>query len=131
MPFSPYSAVTTTTGTMATPRVSRRRAHCGMRRRRKPSITIWPASVAVTVELSPEASSATANRIEAMLKPSSGESSAKAWLISATSWCPVPWKATAATIRIEALTNSARISAMVESVVAHLMASRLPASVRS
>ena len=34
------------------------------------------------------------------------------------------WKATAATIRIEALTNSASISAMVESVVAHLIASR-------
>ena len=64
-----------TTGTMAMPRVSSRRAQLGRRRCRKPSITIWPASVAVTVELRPEASSATANSVEAMPRPSSGDSS--------------------------------------------------------
>src|SRR6185437_3105428 len=40
------------------------------------------------------------------------------------SWWPVPWNALAETIRMAALTNSASISAMVESAVAHLMASR-------
>ena len=38
-------------------------------------MTIWPASVAVTVEFSPEASSATAKRIEAMPRPRSGDRS--------------------------------------------------------
>ena len=57
-----------TTGTMAMPRVSSRRAQLGRRRCRKPSITIWPASVAVTVELRPDASSATANSVDAIDK---------------------------------------------------------------
>ena len=39
----------TTTGIMASPRVMRRRAQCGMVRCRNPSITICPASVPVTV----------------------------------------------------------------------------------
>ena len=80
-----------TTGTMAMPRVTSRRAQFGSRRCRKPSITIWPASVAVTVELRPEASSAMANSVEAMPRPSSGDSSSKAWPISATSAWPLVW----------------------------------------
>ncbi|MNU09113.1 hypothetical protein D3C72_2555030 [compost metagenome] len=67
--------MTITTGTMAMPRVISRRAHGAMRRRRKPSITICPASVAVTVELMPEASSATANNVEARPTPSIGANS--------------------------------------------------------
>ncbi len=39
------------------------------------SMTIWPARVAVTVELWPLASSATANRMEAALAPRAGSSS--------------------------------------------------------
>ena len=46
--------------------------------------------------------------------------------MSATSWCPDQWNAAAARIRIAALTNSANISATVESRVANLIASRLP-----
>ncbi len=76
MPASPNSAATTTTGAIAALRVTSRRAHFGRRMRKKPSITIWPASVAVTVEFRPEASSATANNTEAMPAPSSGDSSA-------------------------------------------------------
>ena len=48
-------------GMIATPRVTRRRAHAGMRKLIKPSITVCPAMVAVTVELRPQQSSATAN----------------------------------------------------------------------
>ncbi len=42
---------------------------------RKPSITIWPASVPVSVEFWPEASSASANTVLAPATPSSGVSS--------------------------------------------------------
>ncbi len=73
------------TGAMAMPRVTNRCAQFGSRRCRKPSMTIWPAKVAVTVELRPEANSATANSVEAMPRPSSGDSSSNAWPISATS----------------------------------------------
>ena len=41
----------------------------------KPSITIWPASVAVNVEAVPDASSASANSVLATEMPSSGDSS--------------------------------------------------------
>ena len=41
----------------------------------KPSITIWPASVPVSVAFWPEQSSATANSTLAIVVPSSGESS--------------------------------------------------------
>ena len=40
-----------------------------------PSITIWPASVPVSVAFWPEQSSATANSMLASVVPSSGESS--------------------------------------------------------
>ena len=49
-----------------------RRSQGAMRRLRKPSITIWPASVAVMVEFSPQHNSAIANSVGAMLEPSSG-----------------------------------------------------------
>ena len=61
-----------TAGTIAIMRVIRRRSHGRMRKLRKPSITIWPASVPVSVEFWPEASSATANSVLAMPTPSTG-----------------------------------------------------------
>jgi len=71
-----------------------------------------------------------ANSVEAIPSPNSGDNSSKAWPISATSECPLEWNVEAATIRIAALMNSASISAMVESVVAHLIASRRPSWLR-
>ena len=62
MPVSPYQMVTTAAGTIAIARVISRRAQGGRRMSRKPSITIWPASVAVTVEFSPQHSSAIAEQ---------------------------------------------------------------------
>ncbi len=50
--------------------------------------------------------------------------------MSATSWLPVVWKVAAARIRMAALMKKAKKSARVESMVAYLMASRLPASDR-
>ena len=47
-------------GMMASERVIRRRSQGRMRKLRKPSITIWPARVPVSVEDCPEQSSATA-----------------------------------------------------------------------
>ena len=75
VPLSPYIAVTITAGTMAMPRVMSRRSHGRNRRFRKPSITICPASVPVSVEFWPDASSATANNTLATPTPSVGESS--------------------------------------------------------
>ena len=72
---SPYIAVTITAGTMAMSRVMSRRSQGGRRMLRKPSITICPASVPVSVEFCPEASSATANSVLASAVPSSGVSS--------------------------------------------------------
>ena len=51
---------------MAIARVINRRAHAGRRMSRKPSITIWPDSVAVTVELSPQHNSAMPNSVGAI-----------------------------------------------------------------
>ena len=87
------------------------------------------ASVPVTVEFWPEASSATANTTLAAPMPSIGASSACAWSISATSVRPATWKVAAARIRIAALMKKARPSAIVPSIVAIVTASRLPASV--
>ncbi len=72
MAFSPAQIVTTTAGTIAIPRVTMRRSHGAMRKLRKPSITIWPDSVAVMVEFSPQHNSAIANSVGAMVEPSSG-----------------------------------------------------------
>ena len=60
-------------GMMAMVRVIRRRSQGRMRMFRKPSITIWPASVPVSVEDCPEQSSAMANRTPANAVPSSGD----------------------------------------------------------
>ena len=59
---------------IASERVIRRRSHGRMRKLRKPSITICPAMVPVSVEDWPEHSSATANMTPAMPVPSSGAS---------------------------------------------------------
>ena len=47
-------------------RVISRLAQPGRRMSRKPSITIWPEKVAVTVEFSPQHSNATPNKVGAM-----------------------------------------------------------------
>ncbi len=93
-------------------------------------MTICPARVVVTVELRPDASSATANSSEASSRPSNGESSAWACSISTTSVCPLRWNTLAATIRIAALTSSARVSARLLSATAQRSAWRLPARLR-
>ena len=62
-------------GTIAMPRVISRRSHGRSRMLRKPSITICPASVPVSVEFCPEKSSATAKSVLASVVPSSGASS--------------------------------------------------------
>ncbi len=91
-------------------------------------MTIWPARVPVSVEFCPLANNATANKRLASEAPSTGESSWYASRISATSWCPEPWKAAQASTRIAALIKNARNSANVESIVANLMALALPDS---
>ena len=106
-------------------RVIRRRAHGGMRSWMNPSITIWPAMVAVTVEFRPQHKSAMPNRMGARSDPSKGAKSACALSISATSDWPVAWNVEAARIRIDALIVSANMSAIVLSQVASRSASRL------
>src|SRR5712671_724336 len=61
VPLSPYMIATIAAGTIAIARVMSRRSHGRIRRLRNPSITIWPASVPVSVEFCPEARSASAN----------------------------------------------------------------------
>jgi hypothetical protein len=80
------------------------------------------------VELWPEASSASANRVLAMALPSMGESSRCASWISATCVWPRSWNTSPDTIRMAALTKKAKNSAITMSMVANLMASRLPAT---
>ena len=125
MPLSPYQMVTIAAGTMAMARVISRRAQGGSRMSMKPSITIWPESVAVTVELSPQHNSAMPNNVGAMAEPSSGARNECTCSSSATSVLPILLKVAAARMRIEALISSANISAMVELMVASLIASRL------
>ena len=129
-PASPHAAATSAAGTMATIRVTMRRAQGGRRNSRNPSITICPASVPVNVEFWPLARSATANSVLASDAPSTGVSRSYAWWMSATSWLSVPWNAAAAVIRMAALTKNANPSETVESMVARRSASRLPSSVR-
>ena len=62
-------------GMIAISRVIRRRSHGRSRMLRNPSITIWPASVPVSVAFCPENSSATANSVLASCVPRSGASS--------------------------------------------------------
>ena len=108
---------------MAMARVNSRLSQGGRRISRKPSITICPDSVAVTVEFSPQHRSAIANSVGAKVEPSSGARNECTCSSSATSVLPVLLKVAAARIRIEALISSANISAIVESRVASLMAS--------
>ena len=117
VPRSPYIATTMIAGTMAMRRVMSRRSHGRRRMLMNPSITIWPASVPVSVAFWPEQSSATANSTLAIVVPRSGESSSYASPMSATSWWPVPWNTAAAITRIAALMKSADISATEESIV--------------
>ena len=121
---SPYRIVTPAAGMMASDRVASRRNHGGSRRRKNPSITACPASVAVTVEFRPQARSAMAKSCGAMASPSSGASNSCASPSSATSVRPVAWKLAAARIRIDALIISANISATVLSIVAYFSACR-------
>ena len=60
VPDAPYRMATIAAGTIAIPRVIRRRSHGRSRMWRNPSITIWPASVPVSVEFCPDASRASA-----------------------------------------------------------------------
>ena len=109
-------------------RVIIRRSHGGSRMSRKPSITIWPASVPVIVEFCPEASSATAKSVLAAVVPSSGASrSVRVADVGHALVCRWPWKVAAARIRIAALMKNAKSSATVESRVAKRIASRFDA----
>ena len=69
-------------------RVIKRRIQGFKRISRKPSITICPASVPVSVEFCPDASSAQAKRVLARLAPRTGLRSLYASAISATLWKP-------------------------------------------
>ena len=86
-----------------------------MRKLRKPSITICPARVPVSVEDCPEASSATAKSTPAAAVPSSGASSRWACWISVTTMLRLKNTAAAST-RIAAFTSSAPFSATTESI---------------
>ena len=66
--------IITTAGTMATKRVISRRSQGRRRMLTKPSITICPASVPVSVEDCPESNKAKAKSVLAKLVPNSGAS---------------------------------------------------------
>ena len=74
---APNRYVTASAGTSAMPRVISRRITADIRSRMKPSITICPAIVAVTVELSPHAMSAMPNSSGAIAVPRIGVSSSR------------------------------------------------------
>src|SRR6266446_7804228 len=75
VPLAPNRAATITAGIIAMRRVIKRRSHGRKRMLRKPSITIWPASVPVRVEFCPEARRAKAKSTLAIGTPSVGERS--------------------------------------------------------
>jgi hypothetical protein len=100
---------------IATVRVIRRRSQGCMRKFRKPSITIWPAIVPVSVDDWPEHSKARANRTLANVVPSSGESSVLACWISVTTIPRLKNTMTASTM-IAAFTSKAPLRAMLESI---------------
>src|SRR5512134_3057117 len=131
VPLAPKKIAVSAAGTMATARVISRRSQGRSRILRNPSITIWPASVPVSVEFCPEARSARAKTALAPPTPSSGVSSSCACWISATWVLPLRWNVAAATIRIAALMNSANDRAMVESRNAQRIAVRFPDGVSS
>ena len=76
---SPASAMVITAGMMASDRVTRRRSQGRSRMLTKPSITIWPASVPVIVELCPAQMREIANRAGASVLPTRG---ARSWWAS-------------------------------------------------
>ena len=87
-PASPCVIAIHAAGMTAKSLVASRRTTGGRRRPKKPSITIWPARVAVTVAFNPQAIRATANNIGANRLPMRGSSSACASESSATSVWP-------------------------------------------
>ena len=99
-----------------------------MRKLRKPSITICPAIVPVSVEDCPEASSATAKSTPAALVPNSGANSRWACWISVTTILRLKNTAPAIT-RIAAFTSSAPFSATTLSMKLYRQAVCLAASV--
>ena len=125
---SPRATMKNAAGTIARPRLMRRLSHGRMRMRRKPSITICPASVPVMVLDWPEHRSATANTVDASPVPRSGASSRCASSSRATSWCPLVWNTEPASTRIAAFTKNAQFRATAESTRLSLHASRLPAT---
>lgn len=72
VPDWPNQIVTLAAYTIAIARVMRRRNHGASFMSRKPSITIWPASIAVTVELIPQHNNAMPKSVGAIAKPSIG-----------------------------------------------------------
>ena len=91
---------------------------------RKPSITIWPAIVAVTVEFEPAAEQRDAEQDRRDRGAEQRRSSSWARPSSRPRSGRCAWKVAAARIRIEALMVRANISASVESMVANFSASR-------
>ena len=89
-----------TAGMMAISRVISRRSHGRRRRLMNPSITIWPASVPVSVAFWPEQSSATANSVLAIVVPSSGDEQLVRVPDVGDVLVPVPWNVAAAMMRI-------------------------------
>ena len=83
------------------------------------------------VLLCPLAIKATANKIGASEEPSNGSSNLWASVISAMSNIPLVKKTDAARIKIAALTNKARLSAMAQSIMLNFIAFRIPKTVRS
>ena len=91
----------------------KRRSQGAIRRLRYPSITIWPASVPVKVELWPAHNKATPNKIGAALPRNVGSSMwASSMLVTSMPRRP---NTAALTIRIAALTKNATLSAMAAS----------------
>ncbi len=115
-------------GIIARERVIRRRSQGRIRKLRKPSITIWPASVPVRVDDWPEQSSAMAKITPARLVPRSGTSRTCACWISVTTM-PRLKKTAAAITRMAAFTSSAPFNATTESIRLKRQAVRFSAAV--
>src|SRR5882757_2253153 len=113
---------------MAMRRVINRRSQGAMRKFKYPSITTWPASVPVMVELCPAATKATPNKIEAHSVPANGARNLYESWISETSYIPALKKVEAAKINIAEFTKKAALSAMAESMRLYLMADQIPFS---
>ena len=126
---SPATAITSTAGMMARARVTRRRSHGRSRMFTNPSITIWPASVPVIVELWPAQMRATAKTNGATPLPTRGARSLWASWIDATSVWPDRKKTAAAITRMAALMKKAMFRATTESMVLYLRDWWIPSAV--